>query len=1259
MTTGREDGHLRYLITAYLFDNLSAEGRAEVEAHLAECAACRAELAELRATRSLVEEALALPGGEGAAGSESPATPYSFEAHRLERVLAAGRRGALFGRRTAWLSAAAMIVVALVAALVLPRLVSERTRGARGVASRASSPPPAGDAAMTSTWTEVAQEFQGAAGSELADAGGGAGAAAYGIRREIVPPTASAPPPTSPMLSPIAEGRAAPTSTIVVENATVSRDALPESIPNLAADAQPPAHGGRFDQAPKGKDASEPITFYAGKDASEEEAPLDERLAVIVERKSPGAGGKLDADDGLFARDRAAAPAPKPAAPAEELAKKAVREKAEELDKSIRAGESAVELAEDRSEIELKRLLENSRNEAYGSSTDAVAERRKSKEAILSDAAADDSKDLDSLEVLDLAGETRDRDFAEASVRNETRSAGRVPRTQASTAIAAPAPREADARALLAARRIEPLGEGIVRDELGSPGDDESPAFGYVYDFPGEPRSGEDPLAASPGDGEVPSNPTDTPQQVPQARSRQIASTTTGSSSGTFLHYDDPGEPIQGFQGEVAGGRIPTLNLLRALEEQTGLVVNYPSSASEPAFDPEPTIEVLGDDVVLDPPMIAAILETNGYELRRERLADGNDVLTVLPRGGREAPGEDVATLALQMNPPVQTALLAAAGEQATLLDLLVAPVPLDPATQKAGAVVRAQRANLGQVLRAVELAESGAVAQDPAALAGWFSGVLAGTIAPHPGSDLAVRAESRAEEEELLRAFDHYRRNDPSLDHRTFAARRLAVPAPVIGDEGLGQEGFRARYGVNPFVETERDRFSTFAMDVDTASYTRARTMIAEGRLPDPAAVRTEEFVNAFSDPRAADPSRAFSVFCEGGPSPFGIGGTRGKGDDTPLVEQVQITVKARDLAPGERRPAILTFAIDTSGSMQHGARLDLVSSALGVLLDGLAPDDRVGIVAYGTQAYLVLPHTPARERERIAGALESLSCHGATNVEAGLDLAYRLADEVAHPRAASRVIVCSDGVATSGERDAEALLRKVRVYADRGIYLSVVGFGEERYDDAFLERIANQGNGQYGYVSSARDAARLFADNLPAALSVLARDAKIQVDFDPAVVRQYRLLGYENRDVKDEDFRNDAIDAGEVGPGSTVTAIYEVVRRPASAGDLGRVHLRYHDTSLGRVEEIDFPIPPGVVATRLEGTSERFRLLASVAELAELLRGSYFARDGALSAVLGTLATLSPATVARPEVREFIDMTLRAREITLARWATEPGAR
>jgi Ca-activated chloride channel family protein len=237
--------------------------------------------------------------------------------------------------------------------------------------------------------------------------------------------------------------------------------------------------------------------------------------------------------------------------------------------------------------------------------------------------------------------------------------------------------------------------------------------------------------------------------------------------------------------------------------------------------------------------------------------------------------------------------------------------------------------------------------------------------------------------------------------------------------------------------------------------------------------------------------------------------------------------------------------------------------------------------------------------------------------------------------------------------------LLRKVRVYADRGIYLSVVGFGEERYDDAFLERIANQGNGQYGYVSSIDDAVRLFSDNLPSALSVLARDAKIQVDFDPTVVRQYRLLGYENRDVKDEDFRNDKIDAGEVGPGSTVTAIYEVVRRPASAGDLGRVHLRYHDTSLGRVEEIDFPIPPGVVATRLEGTSERFRLLASVAELAELLRGSYFARDGALSAVLGTLATLSPATVARPEVREVIDMTLRAREITLARWATEPGVR
>ena len=526
--------------------------------------------------------------------------------------------------------------------------------------------------------------------------------------------------------------------------------------------------------------------------------------------------------------------------------------------------------------------------------------------------------------------------------------------------------------------------------------------------------------------------------------------------------------------------------------------------------------------------------------------------------------------------------------------------------------------------------------------------------LKPMAPQEKAVReAESRAAspDERTLRAFQHYRNLDPELDLGRFLAEPLTIPAPRIGDEGLGRDGFRRRYGVNPFVETSRDALSTFAMDVDTASYTRAVSRLADGRLPDPGTVRTEEFVNAFPDPRPAASGRAFSVFVEGGPSPFG--GIAGEGGAAIPVEQLQITVKARELAAFERRPLNLTLALDTSGSMGIEARLGAVREAVSTLLQNLDAADRVGVVAYGSQAYLVLPHTAATERERILEAIDGLTGLGSTNVEAGLDLAYRIADEVAHPRAVNRVILCSDGVATSGARSADEILGSVRVYADRGIYLSVIGFGRGRYDDRFLEQLADRGNGNYAYVDSPADARRTFEENLPAALSVLARDAKIQVEFDPAVVSRYRLLGYENRDIADRDFRNDAIDAGEVGPGSTVTAIYEIVRRPASSGALGRVFLRYHDTTIGRVDELDFPIPPGVMGTSLDRTSPRFRLLAATAELAELLRGSYFARDGAFGPVLHLLEQLPPVAQRRDEVRTLIETTRRALELSRQRWS------
>jgi Ca-activated chloride channel family protein len=494
----------------------------------------------------------------------------------------------------------------------------------------------------------------------------------------------------------------------------------------------------------------------------------------------------------------------------------------------------------------------------------------------------------------------------------------------------------------------------------------------------------------------------------------------------------------------------------------------------------------------------------------------------------------------------------------------------------------------------------------------------------------------AKAAVEKQARVHNYFQKLDRNVTLEQVS--RLEVPAPAIGDEGLGQEAFRGRYGVNPFVQSALDNQSTFAMDVDTASFTRALATLKAGKLPATDGVRVEEFVNYFRQDYPAAPDTVFSVFSEGGPSPFGTG-----------VELLKITVKARELRTGERKDSVLTLCIDTSGSMFIDKRLQLVKNALSTLLDGLRPEDRVAIVAYNAQAYLAIPHTSAREKERLLGAIDALSPGGASNVEAGLELAYRVADDVFQPRALNRVILLSDGVATVGARGPEKILEKVKVYARRGIFLSAVGFGRQRYDDAMMERLSNEGNGRYDFVSSVNEARRIFAKNLPATLQVLAQDAKIQVEFAPNVVASYRLLGYENRAIKDHQFRDDKVDAGEVGPGTTVTALYEILRQPNAHGALGRIFVRYRDTGTGRVEELNFPLAASAVKPSLEATSDLFRFIACAAEIAELLRDSYWARDGSYSKVLKTLDGLSPGFRAEGQWAELHGVARHARHLTI----------
>ncbi len=440
--------------------------------------------------------------------------------------------------------------------------------------------------------------------------------------------------------------------------------------------------------------------------------------------------------------------------------------------------------------------------------------------------------------------------------------------------------------------------------------------------------------------------------------------------------------------------------------------------------------------------------------------------------------------------------------------------------------------------------------------------------------------------------------------------------------------------YGVNPFVDTYRDNMSTFAVDVDTASYTVARRFISDGFLPDPDSVRVEEFVNYFDQGYTPPANQAFSIHVDGAPSPFG--------DPGHLL--LRVGLKGKEISRGERRDATLVFVIDVSGSMNREDRLGLVKESLRVLVDELRVSDRVGIVAYGTRARVVMEPTSTRSRSAILGAIDSLSAGGSTNASDGLALGYRMAAEHLDVGRTTRVILLSDGVANVGLTSPEAILGRISDGVSEGIDLTTVGVGMGNYNDVLLEQLADRGNGSYHYVDRLYDARRVFSESLTGTLEVIARDAKIQVEFNPAVVAAYRLIGYENREVADRDFRNDYVDAGEVGAGHDVTALYEIELRDRTRGPIGTVWVRYKDPDSNRAVEIDREFFRREMADRFEDADPRFQLAAAVAEYAELLRHSYWARYGSLIEVLNIAERVEQELPYNADVAEFVDLASRA---------------
>ncbi len=436
---------------------------------------------------------------------------------------------------------------------------------------------------------------------------------------------------------------------------------------------------------------------------------------------------------------------------------------------------------------------------------------------------------------------------------------------------------------------------------------------------------------------------------------------------------------------------------------------------------------------------------------------------------------------------------------------------------------------------------------------------------------------------------------------------------------------------GVNPFADPTEDHRSTFAMDVDTGSWTIARRYISDGYLPDPASVRVEEFVNAFDGGYAAPTNDTFAIHLDAGPTPF---------RRDPRTFLLRIGLRAADPGVEERPAAALTFVIDVSGSMELGGRLELVKRSLDILLDELRPDDTVGIVVYGTEARVVLPPTPVIEIDAIRGAIHRLHPEGSTNAEAGLRLGYQLARDALRPGAINRVVLASDGVANVGLTDADSILAEIRDRARAGIELVTVGVGMGNYNDALMEQLADGGDGFYAYVDDLSEARRIFSEELTGTLSSVALDAKVQVEFNRDSVEAYRLLGYENRAIADEDFRDDRVDAGAIGAGHQVTALYEIVlsRRPDDR--IATVGLRWTDPGSGRHHETAADVRLTRLAGAFEEMPARFRLQATVAAYAEVLRGSPWARSLTLGEVASEAGRLRDLFPGDPEVEEFIGL-------------------
>lgn len=455
-------------------------------------------------------------------------------------------------------------------------------------------------------------------------------------------------------------------------------------------------------------------------------------------------------------------------------------------------------------------------------------------------------------------------------------------------------------------------------------------------------------------------------------------------------------------------------------------------------------------------------------------------------------------------------------------------------------------------------------------------------------------------------------------------AQRTLSSLAPSFVRPALTEPVDRENYHhlpENRVLLASEQPVSTFSIDVDTGSYSNARRMLNQGRLPVQDAVRIEEFINYFDYDYPAPRSKEtpFSLYTEIGPSPW-----------NPKNHLLHIGIQGYDVEPEQRPAANLVFLVDVSGSMSSDRKLGLLKRSLILLSQQMTERDQVSLVVYAGASGVVLEPVAGNQTARINSALQQLQAGGSTNGASGIQLAYQMARQAFIPNGINRILLATDGDFNVGTVNFEQLVDLVERERQSGIGLSTLGFGTGNYNDHLMEQLADSGNGQYAYIDTINEARKVLVDQLSGTLQTIAQDVKIQIEFNPKLVKEYRLIGYENRMLNREDFNNDKVDAGDIGAGHTVTAIYEVTLVQSGNGlidplryqsdsshiqdthqqadELAFLKLRYKKPGESNSHLISRPVKKQEIQSQLSQTSERYRFAAAVVGFAQHLKGSRY---------------------------------------------------